>query len=199
MHVDFSKFYDAMNKYYGITDDEIADFIDSIQGLQNLGIMSIRKFLELKFPDTDFYEPDPTHLENAWNSAIYPCDTMLGFISDLRSSNVKIALLSNIGPEHANHLRKTYPYLVQDCIEHFSCEVGAMKPNKLFYQSFLLDHKEFSGCVYLDDRPENVIAGNDYKFNAINFDLYTYSQCCNCKNINKNLENKLKDIKTKIL
>lgn len=62
----------------------------------------------------------------------------------------------------------------------------------LFYD-FLLQHPEYSNCIYLDDREENVIAASKCGFNSIQFNLDDY------KNDEQALNNKLTDIELKLL
>jgi FMN phosphatase YigB (HAD superfamily) len=84
---------------------------------------------------------------------ITPCYPMISAILDL---NLKIALLSNIGVEHAAKLPQKLPGLYDDAIKHLSCFVGARKPSTLYFQSFLLQHPEFYGSAYVDDLQANL-------------------------------------------
>ena len=52
-----------------------------------------------------------------------------------------------------------------------SYEVGARKPSKLYYQSFLLDHPEYKGCLYVDDLPQNLAVGRYYGFRSFEYNL----------------------------
>ena len=72
---------------------------------------------------------------------------MMDFLKELENQDVKIALLSNMGLEHATFIRESLPELFQGRLLHLSCEVGARKPTKLYYQSFLQDHDEFTCCT----------------------------------------------------
>jgi FMN phosphatase YigB (HAD superfamily) len=97
---------------------------------------------------------------------------MFNFISNLHEDGFKIALLSNIGSAHAEKLESDYPELFNKIYyKHYSFECGMAKPSKLFFQSFLLQNEDFAGCVYLDDKIENIKMGSSCKFSGILFDL----------------------------
>jgi hypothetical protein len=55
--------------------------------------------------------------------------------------------------------------------KHYSYQCGASKPSKLFFQSFLLQNDDFAGCLYLDDRVENIKASCECRFNGRVFDI----------------------------
>lgn len=144
-------------------------FLEHLQPYNDIGLTTVERTLALRFP---YLTPrDITDLMDAWYKTITPNEMMLNFIKDLKFDGVKIALLSNIGFEHRDYLKNLCPDLFNNTIEHFSCEVGARKPNKIYFQSFLTDHGDFSGAVYLDDRPENLKAGESYTFKSYKFDL----------------------------
>jgi FMN phosphatase YigB (HAD superfamily) len=100
---------------------------------------------------------------------------MIKILDKIRSEEgLEIALLSNIGFEHAKLVHKLLSY--DECgfffnHKHFSCEVGARKPTKLFYQSFLMQHPEFQGCLYVDDLQENLDAADELGFRIRKFSL----------------------------
>ena len=133
-----------------------------------------KKYEELSFPYNE--ELDYKYYLNKWNNTIQLNQTMLSFMKDLHKDNVKIALLSNIGKEHSEVIRSNKELMGIVDILHFSCEVGAYKPQKLFFQSFLLQNYDYSGCVFLDDIDENVESADSFKFQAIKFDLEELSK-----------------------
>lgn len=158
-----------MRHFHESHEDEPMFFLNALQALQDLGITTVREALRHRYPFLSIAKLD--FLIEAWLEVVQPSDMMLNFMDDLRSQGVKIALLSNIGPEHAGYLRKTCPRMFDGVYEHLSFEVGARKPSKLYYQSFLMDHSEFIGAVYLDDRDENLRAGKKYSFKSFGFNL----------------------------
>lgn len=160
--------YEAEVGVSGHLIDEANFFIDHIRRMQDIGTTTVREQLQYKYNFTNF---DLDELIKAWNKTVTPNEMMLKFLDKLKNKGVKIALLSNMGQEHLKYLRAICPAMFEGTIQHISCEVGARKPQKLFYQSFLLDHKEFSGCIYVDDLEENVRVGRQYGFKEYHFDL----------------------------
>lgn len=61
--------------------------------------------------------------------------------------------------------------MFQDTVEHISYQVGARKPSKIYFQSFLLDHPGWAGAVYVDDRDDNLAVGKKYSFKSFKFEL----------------------------
>ena len=61
--------------------------------------------------------------------------------------------------------------MLSESVKHYSCEVGARKPSKLYYHSFLQMHPEFKGAIYVDDNKENLEASKEFGFITIRLDL----------------------------
>jgi FMN phosphatase YigB (HAD superfamily) len=167
-HFDINIFLKELVKITNINDHDAYFFVEHIQRMQDMGVSSIAHGLEYRFKLSG---DELQYLLQAWNKTITPNDMMLNFVDKLKSDGVKIALLSNMGPEHISYLRSSYPQIFEGTTQHISCEVGARKPQKLFFQSFCLDHDEFSGCVYIDDLEENLRVGKKYGFKGYNFNL----------------------------
>lgn len=174
VHVDFKDFF-AEFKRLGLKEDPFV-FICDIQARQDIGIKTLRVSLRSKF---GLIESQIESLMKAWNRSIQPDDDILDFVDGLKKSGVKVAILSNMGFEHTAYIREEYPRIFDGCELHLSCEVGARKPSKLYYQSFLMQHPKFNGCLFLDDRPENLVVAEKFgligrhfelsKFNALTF------------------------------
>lgn len=143
-------------------------FLEQLQISQDLGLLTVRQALSQTYNISDLVADD---LIPEWNKTVKPNEMMLNFMDNLRSEGVKIALLSNIGADHAEYLKKSCPKMFAGCVEHLSFEVGARKPSKLYYQSFLMDRAEWLGAIYCDDRPENLRAGKQYSFKSFRFCL----------------------------
>jgi len=111
-------------------------------------------------------------LTEIWKTdCIWLNSQMSNFIANLRYEGIKVAALSNIGQIHGELLKNDKEFNELMDVLHFSYEVGTFKPHKLFFQSFLMQNDEFAGCLYLDDRIENVKAAAEHKFDSIQFDL----------------------------
>ena len=192
VHFKLDVFRKEMNKHNLMPESDVDLFVADAEHLSYIGASTLEKQLRLKFPGLTVDAKNA--LLEAWNNTITPNVHMMNFMTDLKSEGVKIALLSNMGLEHAKHISKKYPEVFEGNFCHLSFEVGAFKPTKLFYQSFLLDHEDFLGCVYLDDLKENIEAGANFKFKGIHFDLNNYNDASLSI-----LKKKLKEIKTKVL
>jgi len=146
---------------------------DALQHQQDIGITTVgKKLTELcLFGCPDFQERKIMRLEEAWNDTIIIHDMMIKFKNDLLRRGVQVALLSNMGFEHKEHIKENHPELFEGCILHLSCDVGARKPSKLYFQSFLLEHPEFRGALYIDDRLDNLAMAEQMKFRPYHFEL----------------------------
>lgn len=145
-------------------------YVEELQPLQDLGLVTMGQWLRDRFALLDGSEGP---LVEAWNKILFPNRRMTKFVQQLKNEGVEIALLSNIGRDHSAVVRKhpTVGNLYNSCIQHFSCEVGARKPSKLYFQSFLLEHPGFENCIYLDDRPENIQVANKLGIRGVHFCL----------------------------
>jgi FMN phosphatase YigB (HAD superfamily) len=166
VRVDFDPFEKAFESYS--IDDNYMDFLLDLHGAQDIGLTTIARHAKLAFGAS---QECCEHLMEAWDHIIVPNPKMCTLLQELKDDGVNIAILSNMGIEHAKLMRKKYPEIFEGCTLHLSCEVGARKPAKLYYQSFLQDHPEFKGCVYVDDRDDNLATGLKYGFTSYKFDL----------------------------
>lgn len=165
-----NKLVEIVNKFvYDINTCDAYLFLERLQPLQDIGVTTLHQELRYKFPFLS--TEDLELLIDAWNETLTPNEMMLNLLDNLKSDGVKIALLSNMGAEHIRYLRREYPTVLDNTIQHISCEVGAKKPHKLFFQSFCLDNDDFSNCVYVDDLEENLKAGKKYSFKIYHFEL----------------------------
>lgn len=143
----------------------------SFQHIQELGIYDIRNGI---YKLNQFLNDDKLDIiQQKWNETFYPSKSMIELVEELISKNWNVALLSNIGQDHAKLVLEKAP-IFNECIKHFSCEVGVRKPTKLFFQSFDLQYgNEFRGCKYFDDKADNINGGFPY-FTGKVFDLDNY-------------------------
>ncbi|HLG27505.1 MAG TPA: hypothetical protein VI423_06950 [Paenisporosarcina sp.] len=181
-HFDIVKFTDTLQRYVGGTERNAWGFLDYLQRMQDIGVTTVAQSLEHSYPFLS--ESDRAELVDVWNKTVTPNEMMLSFLEKLRGDGVKVAFLSNMGQEHLAYLRSTCPQMFEGVVQHISCEVGARKPTKMFFQSFCLDNDEFcvfkdedgnridySGCVYVDDLEENLRVGKRYGFKVYNLNL----------------------------
>lgn len=143
----------------------------SFQHSQELGLYNIKQ---------SFYQLNPNLSDNIlqeihdrWMETFHPSIPMIDLVEELLGKGYRVALLSNIGPDHAASVREKCN-IFSKCIQHFSCDVGARKPTRLYFQSFLI-HWGWGNCVkYFDDKQENIAMGSEY-LTGIQFDLNNFS------------------------
>lgn len=170
--VDFSNLLIDFSEALNITPEEALHFINRSQKMHDLGLTIIRDELKEQF---NIKSPATINrLLDSWNQCVIPDLTVLDTYNHLTANhNLQVALLSNIGIEHAALMETVLAHngFFQNAIKHFSCEVGARKPSLLFYQSFLMQYPQFRGCVYVDDVVENLEAGKKFGFQTYHFAL----------------------------
>lgn len=173
-HCDFNPFLKTLSKSLNITLEDAQYFLGRTQKLHDLGYTVMADELR-----DHFHLKSPVIIEEilvSWNSSVDPDLDILNELDDYSNNdNLQIALLSNIGLEHAAQVESLFKEhnILQKCIKHFSCFVGARKPSSLFYQSFLMEHPEYLGCLYIDDVQENLDTGKRFGFNSKKFSLET--------------------------
>jgi FMN phosphatase YigB (HAD superfamily) len=163
-HINWKPFKDRFLDFKYSININFDRFMRGLQKQQDIGVMTVEQYLiqngvnEYTLKDRHGLMGEVikgTLVEN-WNCAVEPCQFMIDFKNNLLERGINIALLSNIGITHLEHIRQNHKNMIDGCIEHYSCEVGARKPSKLFFQSFLLENPEFYGSLYVDDRQDNL-------------------------------------------
>jgi FMN phosphatase YigB (HAD superfamily) len=173
-HVDFSNLLRDLSETLNITTQDALYFINRSQKLHDLGLTVMKDELtdHLKIKS----QVTINKLLTSWNNVVKPDLRVLNMYNKMiGEDNLQVALLSNIGIEHAALMEEVLSHngFFKNAIRHFSCEVGARKPTALYYQSFLMSHPEFQGCVYVDDVVDNLVAGQKFGFKPYHFALDT--------------------------
>ena len=169
--VNFDKLLAEISDTFNISLEDSLYLINRNQKLHDLGFTSMKD--ELKH--FGLISPVSTNrIMELWNNSIITNHEAIGqFNSMIKNDKLQVALLSNIGHEHAALMKDLLGAdgFFENAIKHFSCDVGARKPTALYYQSFLMEHPEFEGCVYVDDVVENLEAGTRFGFRPYHFAL----------------------------
>lgn len=172
VNVNFPGFVNKLSKTLNITVEEATYFLNRSHAMHDLGLTVMKDELI-----------DHLHIKSSvlrdeliqdWNNCITPADWLLEKIDHIcERHDIQVALLSNVGLEHAVRMRNILGYykFFATGITHFSCEVGARKPTYLYYQSFLQLHPEFQGCPYFDDLKENLETGTRFGFKPYRLSL----------------------------
>lgn len=173
VHTNFQSFLKKLSKSLNITMEEAMYFMNRTQKLHDLGCTQMSDELRDHFKIRSPIVID--ELLDYWLNVIDTADYVLDLFQKLMQKNdLQVALLSNIGLEHASQistLLNYYDKFFDKSITHFSCYVGARKPTVIYYQSFLQLHPEFYGCPYVDDLQENLDASKQFGFKTHRFSL----------------------------
>jgi FMN phosphatase YigB (HAD superfamily) len=174
VHVQLNSFLEKFSKLIPEDHDPFL-FLETIQGMHDIGLITMKQAFRDKYElsHSKIYSID--ELLDFWNDVVVRNEFMINLMKDLHFQGVRFALVSNIGDEHHQHLEKICPEIFElSEIHHLSYQVGARKPSKLYFQSFLQDHPSWLGSVYIDDRLDNILTGKKYGFRTIQFDLDNY-------------------------
>lgn len=168
----FEGFLKKLSKTIDISLDDASYFMNRSQKLHDLGLTVMTDELKdhFKIKSSVIVE----ELVDWWNDCIQPASYVIEKLNKIhKEHDLKVALLSNIGLEHAAQI----DYILNDdgfmdrAVKYFSCFVGARKPTSLYYQSFLQLHPEWKGCLYIDDLQENLDASKQFGFKTYKFSL----------------------------
>lgn len=192
--VNFTSFLRKLSKTLNIPLQETEYFLNRTQKLHDLGLTVIQDEIH-----DHFKIKSPVIIEELvedWNKTVYPNTTVIAFLHSLIKPSlsiepIKLAILSNMGSEHSELMVKMLSPIYDDAIKFFSCDVGARKPTYLYYKTFLDLYPEFKGCLYIDDRPENLKTGELFGFRPYKLELDKIKN-------NAELMEKLGDIKNLI-
>jgi FMN phosphatase YigB (HAD superfamily) len=172
VHVDFQSFINDLSEQLNITLEEAEYFMNRTHALHDIGLTTMSDELR------DHFKIRSTIIMNklltSWNKIIKPNYSMVDFmLKMMKNHETKVALLSNMGLEHAVliELVLSHHNFFQQCVKHLSCQVGARKPTKLYFQSFLFQYPEFYGAAYLDDLRENLNMGAEFGFRPLLFNI----------------------------
>lgn len=171
-HFDLGPIFDILLKMGIVKDDfQAYEFLSgSFQHSQDIGLFDIK---ESFYNFNNLLSTDElNNIHERWMETFTPSLPMIDIVEELIGKNYKVALLSNIGKDHAALVRQKCK-IFDKCIQHFSCEVGARKPTRLYYQSFLIQYGWPNNSLYFDDREDNIAMGSEFH-NSILFDISKY-------------------------
>jgi FMN phosphatase YigB (HAD superfamily) len=167
-NVNLDVFANKMTERLSISHEKAWTFLRKIQKTQDLGHTTVREALK----DESGVENTETMnvLIAAWLDTIHLNHEVIREIESITSSlNIKVAILSNMGMEHKNHIESQGFF--KDAIKYYSCDIGVRKPSEIYYWSFLQRYPEFNGATYFDDMPDNINTGNKMGLNSVMFDI----------------------------
>lgn len=171
IEVSFEFFLKELGVITRFSFDECFNYLCRVSKSHDLGLISIVDGLQDHF-NIRLNKEDRQYITSLWKNTVKSNIAINEYLNELINSGVKIALLSNMGTEHRNMMREIITAPVYDAaIKFFSCDVGAIKPTYLYYKTFLDMYPEFKGCIYLDDKIENIETSKLFGFDARQFEL----------------------------
>lgn len=166
--VDLSAYVNLLSLRLNLSIEEVWYFLNRVQRLHDLGLTNLNDELRDHFKIKS--EIIINELDSVWSNSLTPNYNLINKITKLvDNNNIQLALLSNIGYEHAAFFNEKVS--MPNAIKHFSCFVGARKPTLLYYQSFLQKYPQFEGAVYVDDLQDNLNTGDKMNFSTVKFTL----------------------------
>ena len=128
---------------------------DPILAQYEKGEISREQFLDHFLPRLRF-RGDPEQFVRIWRSICRANQPMIDFARSL-SSRYDIYFLSNTGEMHVPYVYDRFPDLRCFKGDALSYRIGALKPERAFYERALrrLDLRA-EECLFIDDRPENI-------------------------------------------
>lgn len=174
LRIDEKYFIENTSEILNISTHDVERFMRRFWELHDIGYTNLKDELidKLNVKSEIILEK----INNLWLDMVIPDDRVINMIEKMaiHPNNTKIALLSNIGIEHAQNVRFKMLNIYDNSIKFFSCEVGARKPSYVYYQTFLNMHPEFKGCLYIDDLDKNLDTASLFGFKPYKFCLTNY-------------------------
>lgn len=172
-HLDFDSFNSKLAKFAGISEKEAYNFLLNSQKAHDLGFSFLEKDLNNKLYGLNLPPEQVAEIVKEWHKTVIPNPLVMEWLIKLLGKGVEIALVSNIGMEHAETMKTLLSPIYENVnvVRFFSCEVGARKPSYVYYQTFLNMYPKFKRCIYMDDNLDNIASGKLFEFNSIPFDL----------------------------
>jgi FMN phosphatase YigB (HAD superfamily) len=123
------------------------------------GLLSREKFYEEFCAETGF-AGGPEEFGECFGDIFEPIPPMIELHAALRKRNLPAYIFSNTNELAILHVKKRYPFFANFDGYIFSYEHGAMKPHAKLYEVVERETGRRGGQIlYLDDRPENIAAG----------------------------------------
>ena len=96
--------------------------------------------------------------------------TMVEWARALKTAGWKTAILSNMPTEHADYIRRSFPWIEYFDVRVFSYDVGLIKPEAAIYEECIRRLEvEASESIFIDDIQVNVEAAKRVGINGVFF------------------------------
>jgi HAD superfamily hydrolase (TIGR01509 family) len=152
-----------------MTDSEIREKLTSHSIIDEFdeGLHTPEEFAELMRDQTGWQGTTP-ELEAIWQQMLYPDEPTFAYMESLIERGYDTYILSNANPFHVDHVKETYPRILQTLGQIFSCEVKLIKPNEaIFLHTREVFGIEPTESVFIDDKLANVLSAQRVGFRGI--------------------------------
>ncbi len=116
----------------------------------------------------------------AWNGIFSPHQPMWELAKRLKEEGHTLILFSNTNALHAASFLEKFEVFQHFDHHHFSQEVGAIKPDPIFYTSAIDQYQLVPAeTVYFDDLAENIATGEALGFQCHQYDYRQHQEALN--------------------
>jgi putative hydrolase of the HAD superfamily len=167
---DKAMFYDFIQDTFQVDDETLKQIRDDFRAVHDAKIPEdlFWRQMAIKFNISlprDWKIQYDTVLLHALNEI----KEMRDLVKFYKAQGYRVALLSNVQPQHAIFLRENGYYNDFSPVL-LSCEIGVDKPDPRAYQILLSEVQVApENCIFIDDKPENVKAAKALGIDAILF------------------------------
>src|SRR5208282_1518768 len=124
------------------------------------GLVTRRKFFE-QIRDAVGFQGDLEEFGGYFADIFTEIPQMIALHAELRRRGFKTYIFSNTNDLAIEHIERNFPFFQNFDGYIFSYEIGAMKPDAKIYKAMEATSGRRGGeIIYIDDRPENIEAGN---------------------------------------
>lgn len=179
-HMDIDPFVKIANEVIRniyVIGNNILPILKQCQANHDLGLIKLKEHIAVNFCKLSEKELD--HIISSWNKVLIPNNLTISFMENLVKKDALVKLTSNIGYEHKSIIDSILGPSLSKCVKEFSCDIGARKPSKLYYDYLMRSFEKQKNIdidysrrliVYIDDLQENLDAATKM-YNVIPFKL----------------------------
>jgi HAD superfamily hydrolase (TIGR01509 family) len=161
LHFDYSIAVSKLRQMCRVPFEEIVRLLDQSPLLHQYECnqVSTAQFFQ-SIRDLSGFSGNFSQFQEIFGDIFSPVDEMIQLNRRLRAFSIPTIIFSNTNEMAVQHIRRAYPFFAEFDDYVLSCEHGVMKPDLRLYE-VLESRTGRSGdqLLYIDDRPENVAAG----------------------------------------
>lgn len=176
IHFDFSKAARRLAPFCTVGPETALERVASLTDPLERGELSVEEFVSEASKRIGFSGSSTQFLE-AFEDIFELNQPVVDWIGVLEERGYPLHLLSNTNAIHVPFFESTYPVFEAFTGRIYSHEVGVMKPDPEIYQK-AIEKLELDPAttIYLDDRPENIIGGNEAGLQSILYEVSRHDE-----------------------